>query len=268
LAGRSAGVFVTTASMMAVGAVFTLVYILAAGIPINWDPSGYWLIGLSGLGTAVATLMIFAALTRGPVSLASPTVASFPAISVPLSVLLGERPSLVQWLAMGTTMVGVWLVARAVQNQAGGGRPDYGRANIRGTILISIGAAFIFAFAVLAADVAIDQYHWSQTLLGSRLVGVFFFLLLIPFQRKELRPPPLRAIPLLLLIGLMDTGGHATLYAGLGLEHGQFAVVASTGYTVVTTIISRLFLGEPVSPAQWLGILIVVASVGYLSTTG
>lgn len=268
LSGRSAGVLVTTLAMMVVGALALVLYGFGFDETFDWNPDGYWLIAVSGVGMAVGTLLIFSALTRGPVSLASPTVASYPAISVPLSVALGARPDLVHWLAMAGTMAGVWLVARAVGNKANSHLPDYERANLRRTLVFSVASACTFAVAILAADLAVDRYGWLQTLLGSRFVGIAVLASALFMRRERPQPVPARAWPLLLVLGLLDTAGHALLYIGLGLPNGEFAVVASAAYTGVTTIIARLFLREPVAPTQWLGIGAIIAGVAALSWLG
>ncbi len=266
--GRSAGVLVTTLAMLVVGSVLLVTYTLAAAEPIDWRPDGFWLIALSGAGTAFGTLLIFSALTRGPVSLASPTVASYPAITVPLSVALGARPDLIHWLAMVATMIGVWLVARAVRGKAEIALPDYERGNVRRTLILSIGSAVLFAVAILAADLAVERYGWLQTLIGSRLIGVVILIATMLARRVPIQPIPARAWPLLLILGVLDTSGHALLYIGLSLPNGEFAVVASAAYTGVTTLIARLFLREPVSSTQWLGIGAIIAGVAALSWFG
>ena len=62
--------------------------------------------------------------------------------------------------------------------------------------------------------------------------------------------------------------GHLLLYTGLGLPNGEYAIVASVGYTVVTVVLARIFLREPVSPLQWGGIAMVVGGVGVLAAFG
>lgn len=266
--GRSAGVLITTLALMIIGSVALIAYAYGFGLTIDWNPDGYWLIALSGIGMAAGTLMIFSALTRGPVSLASPTVASYPAIAVPLSVALGARPDLIHWLAMAATMVGVWLVARAIGSTRNSHLPDYERSNVRRTLILSVVSAVCFAIAILAADEAIDRYGWFQTLIGSRLTGIVAMIAAMLVRREPLRPIPRQAWPLLLLLGLLDTSGHAVLYVGLSLPNGEFAVVASAAYTGVTTVIARLFLREPVSPIQWLGILAIIGGVAALAALG
>jgi len=273
--GRAVGVLTTTLAMMAIGSVLLVIYAIAAGTTINWDPSGYWLIAVSSLGIATGTLMIFEALRRGPVSLASPTVASYPAISVPVSMAFGFSPDLPHWLAMGGTMVGVWLVARAVRKHDDEGRPDYVRRNVRVTFLLSAGSAVVFALSLVAADQATDRYGWVQALLGARLIGLVFVGLLflahlsrLPRTDRGIRKIPLKALPFIVAVGVLDTGGHATLYAGMAMPHGEYAIVASVAYTAVTTMIARFFLREPVSLVQWLGVGFVIGGVGVLAAWG
>ncbi|MGD9538084.1 MAG: DMT family transporter [Alphaproteobacteria bacterium] len=266
--GRSVGVLVSALGLMAIGSVALLPYILATGATIDWDAGGFWLIAASGLGMAFGTLLLFAALTRGPVSLASPVVASYPAITVPASLALGARPEPIHWLAMLGTMAGVWLVARAVARHADSQLGDYARSNQRGTLLLAIASAVLFALALIAADLAIERYGWLQTLIGSRLVGAAAFAIVLAFRRHTVRPMPAGTWLLLLVLALLDTSGHAVLYVGLALPDGEYAVVASAAYTGVTTVLAWLFLREPVSRIQWLGIGLIIGGVAVLASAG
>ncbi|MSO70059.1 MAG: DMT family transporter [Alphaproteobacteria bacterium] len=268
LSGRSVGVLVTTLSLMVVGSIALVAYAFGSSAVIDWNPDGYWLIALTGVGMAVGTLLIFLALTRGPVSLASPTASSYPAIAVAFSVALGARPDLIHWLAMIATMAGVWLVAYSVGNKRNRHLPDYERANVRRTLILSSVSAVIFAVAILSADFAIDRYGWLQTLLGSRLSGIVIIGGVMLARREAIGAIPPRTWPLLLIVGTLDTFGHALLYLGLALPNGEFAVVASAAYTGVTTIIARLFLREPVAPIQWLGIAAIIGGIAALNWFG
>ena len=79
---------------------------------------------------------------------------------------------------------------------------------------------------------------------------------------------PTRAWPVLAAFGVLDTMGHLLLYFGLELPNGEYAIVASVGYTVVTVLLARMFLREPVSRLQWGGVAMVVGGVGVLSAFG
>ena len=270
-AGRSVGVLVATFAMMTVGAVLVAVGMAAAGVPFDWRLDGiHWLVGI-GAGTALGSILFFHAVTHGPVSLASPVVACYPAIAVPISVALGARPSPLHWGAMAAAMAGVWLVARATPRGGPGGgaeaAPEYAPAVVRRTILFSLVAAATYAASLTAADRAIEIYGPWQTVLVVRLIGVVVLWVVILARRERARFP-VRAWPVLATFGFLDTLGHLLLYTGLGLAHGEYAIVASVGYTVVTVVLARLFLREPVSPLQWGGVGLVVGGVGILAAFG
>ena len=264
-AGRSVGVLAATCAMMAVGAAMIAVLMAASGEPFDWRPEGlHWLFGI-GAGTVIGSLLFYHAITHGPVSLASPVVACYPAIAVPISVALGARPDPLHWGAMIATMAGVWVTARAAPRSEGA--PEYAPAVVRRAILYALGAAATFAASLTAADKAIDIYGPWQTVLVVRLIGMVALTILLVARRERVRFP-FRAWPILAVFGILDTLGHLLLYTGLGLEHGEYAIVASVGYTVVTVLLARIFLREPVSPLQWGGVGLVVGGVGILAAFG
>ncbi len=265
--GRAIGVPQGLFGMMLVGSLAVGLYVVASGETLVWELSGLWLLVLNGVATVLATMMLFEALTRGPVSLGSPVVSSYPAFAVPMTVVFGARPEIVHWVAMVATLGGIWLVALAVWRVDGGDRPEYAPAVLRRAVLLALGSAFFFAVALLAADHAIERYGLPMTLLSGRIVGALVLGAGFLVMRKVPRMP-LRAWPLILLIALVDTLGYVFVYAGLSLENGEFAIVTSSAYSVVTILLARIFLREQVVPLQWLGVAIVIAGIGTLSATG
>ena len=265
--GRAVGVPQGLFAVMLVGSLAVGLYIVASGEPLVWELSGLWLLVLNGVATVVATFMLFEALTRGPVSLGSPIVSSYPAFAVPMTVVFGARPEPIHWVAMAATIGGVWLVALAVSRVDAGDRPEYAPAVLRRAVPMALGAAIIFAIAILAADEAIDRYGLPLTLLSGRTIGAIVLGLGLLVMRRSPRIP-VRVWPLVLLLATVDTLGYVFVYAGLALENGEFAIVTSSAYSVVTILLARIFLREQVVPLQWLGVAIVIAGMGTLSATG
>ncbi|MBT3172453.1 MAG: EamA family transporter, partial [Rhodospirillaceae bacterium] len=85
---------------------------------------------------------------------------------------------------------------------------------------------------------------------------------------KEKARFPVKAWPLLIGFGALDTAGHLFIFIGLGLEHGEYAIVTSVAYTVVTVLLARTFLREHVSALQWGGVALVVGGVALLAAFG
>ena len=264
--GRAVGVPQGLFGIMLVGSVAIGLYALVSGATFVWEPSGLWLLVLNGVASLLATLLLFEALTQGPVSLSSPIAASNPAIAVPITVVFGARPEPIHWVAMAATLGGVWLVARAV-SRIKDDKPEYAPAVRRRAVLMAIGSAFFFAVALISADHAIERYGLTQTLLTQRLVGAAIMGLAFLAVRRVPRLP-FTSWPLIVLLALLDTLAFVFVYAGLALENGEFAIVTSSAYSVVTILLARIFLREPVVPLQWLGVAIVIAGIGTLSLTG
>ena len=265
--GRAVGVPAGLFGIMLVGSLAVGLYIVISGEPLVWELSGLWLLVLNGVATILATFMLFDALTRGPVSLGSPMVSSYPAFAVPMTVVFGARPEPIHWVAMAATIGGIWLVALAVSRIDAGDKPEYTPAVLRRAVLMAIGSAFFFAVALLAADEAIGRYGLPLTLLSGRLVGAVVLGGIFLALRKAPRMP-VRAWPLILLLAVADTLGYVFVYAGLSLENGEFAIVTSSAYSVVTILLARIILKEQVVRLQWLGVAIVIAGIGTLSATG
>lgn len=265
--GRAIGPPQALLGIMLVGSLGIGIFVVASGETLIWELSGLWLLALNGVATMLATLLLFDALTRGPVSLGSPIASSYPALAVPMTVVFGARPEPIHWVAMAGTLSGVWLVALAVSRVDSGDKPDYAPAVLRRVVPTAIGAAICFAVALLAADHAVERYGLPMTLLSGRIVGAIALGAGFLVMRKVPRMP-LRGWPLILLIALLDTLAYALLYAGLALENGEFAMVTASAYSVVSILLARIILREPVVPLQWLGVAIVIAGIGTLSATG
>jgi len=267
-AGRAVGAVAATLAMMVVGGVLIAAIIGATGEPLVLRLDGvHWLLGI-GAGVAFGSLLFYQAVTHGPLSLATPVVASYPAIAVPVSVILGAQAGPITWAAMAITMVGVWLVVRVVSNSgAGATRTEYAPAVVRQTIFYALAAATIYAVSLSAAARALEIYGPLQTVFAVRIIGVAIVGMFILLRRVKMRFPP-RAWPILVSFGLLDTSGHVMIFVGMRLEHGEYTIVTSVGYTVVTVLLARIFLREPVSARQWGSIALVVAGVAILATFG
>ncbi|MDA0230944.1 MAG: DMT family transporter [Proteobacteria bacterium] len=269
LAGRSVGAMAATFAVMAVGAVLIAAIMLVMGEAIDWRLDGlHWLLAI-GAGTTIGAMLFFYAVTHGPLSLAAPMVASYPAVAVPISVALGARPGPIIWAAMVITLAGIWLVARTVSANGGNSEAkEYTPAAIRRTIIFSLAAASIFAASLTAADNAIQMYGALQTVLVVRLTGAFVLMIVVFGRRRDRARFPFRAWPVLVAFGVLDTLGHLFLFFGIDTAHGEYAIVASVAYTAVTVLLARVFLREPVSPLQWAGVGLTVGGVAILGAFG
>ena len=267
--GRSVGVAASFLVVSLVGLGALLLFMWLRGDSMLWhNPDGLLLTGLgllaaAGVSSAVATILLYEALATGPVSLASTVVSSYPAFAVPISIALGARPEALHWVAILVTMVGICVVARAVFSNRGW-QGQYKRAVIRRSILVSFFGALFFALALISANLAINIYGPWQSMVGVRIVGGVLFVLWF-LMRREAPRFPARLWPLLFALSLLDTMGYLGVYLGFGYVNGEFAIVASSAYSVVTVVLARIFLKEPVGLLQSGGVALVVGGIALLA---
>ncbi len=260
LSGRALGPANAVLGMFLFGTVGLSAWIAIARTPVSLPADGLIWVALSGLGVMAATLLLYAALSRGPVAVAAPVSSSYPAFLALAAPLLGIFPSPVQWLVMATTMAGVWIVAR-------GGRGTAASDGVSLTVLLALGAAILIAVTVLAAREAAAIYGALVALWLSRLVSLACLVVFIAASRTRARLP-LRWWPALALQGVLDTGAFLTLLFGSAGSGAALAAVASAPFAVVTVVLARIFLREPIPARQWAGIAVVSVSVGVLAYSG
>lgn len=105
------------------------------------------------------------------------------------------------------------------------------------------------------------QHIDPRSALVFQAVGAFAFGLVV-LATLGFRPMlHERALPLALLTGVLGiAGGLAYLYA---VARGPVTLISvlTALYPVLTVLLANLFLGEAVSPRQWLGILLGLAAI-------
>lgn len=248
--------------MLAAGAMVLSVYVLVFEPPLVWTWSGFGFIALNGIATTLMTLLLYLGLARGPVSIVAPIVASHPALVVLLAVVLGARPTTIQWIAMAGTLAGALIIAASANNfeQAG----TYDRRQLRATILIACASAVSYAVLIIAAQAAVPIYGEFQTLWLGRLfslaaLGLFFLV------RGQAPRMTLRWAPFVAAQGLLDAGGYLFLFAGSAGPGAEIAAVTASTFGAITTLLAWAVLRERISLVQWSGITLVFTCIALLS---
>ncbi|NIR29084.1 MAG: EamA family transporter [Gammaproteobacteria bacterium] len=263
--GRAMGHETALLGMLGVGALVLPVIVWQADVPWHWQPAGWWLLLLTGVGVMVATLLLYWGLARGPVTVVAPIVGSYPALNLALAVILGTRPTLVQWLAMAVVLIGV--VTVAVSARSFEARLEFTRGHLRTTVTIALGSSLGFAVTVAAAQAAEPIYGQLQTVCIGRWISLLAIGLVFAWRRRAPRIH-LRWWPWLTAQGLLDGGAYIALLAGSQGPRSAIAVVVASSFSAVTVVLARLILRELMTWLQWGGIVLIVAGVGTLSWYG
>ena len=191
-------------------------------------------------------LLLYTSLARGPVSIAAPLISSTPAFVVPGALLLGVVPSSGQLFAMAGVMVGTLIVARTAHPNSG---MREGERGVGMTVATGLGAAFLFAVALLLAREAVPIYGVWQVAWSGRCISLVFVILFMILTRTRVNVPA-RWWPALVAQGVLDAGGLIFLYVGSVGDGAPLASIGSAPLAIVAVLLARIFLKERIPSIQ------------------
>jgi drug/metabolite transporter (DMT)-like permease len=228
----------------------------------GWRP---WAWGfLAGFFNAMAGLGFYRAFEIGKMAVVAPLSASYPALTLLLSWMTGERLSAVRIAGIVCTLVGVVIVAGGEktpdENDAEAVRRS-GRG-IGWAIFASVGFAMLFW---LLGTRIIARVGAIQTVWMIRLTSTLLIAAAILAARQPVRLPRGEVRWMVLGMGIFDTG--AFVLSNLGMKMEQVAVISVLGslYGAVTVGLAAFFLREHVSRWQWIGIVTVFLGIVLIS---
>jgi len=259
---RALGAPLTYGFVLLVGALGSTVWILARGSELIWSPLGCAFAVIHGVFVAVMCILLYIGLARGPIAVVAPIVAGHPALVLIVNVLFGVRPSPWQWAAMITILVGGIFIARTAVAEPESIKADRNRV----TVLIALGACVAYAGIFLTAQVATPLIGALETMWIGRWTGLVFIAVVLLLQ--GVRPSiPAAWLPFVGLQASLDAAGYVTLLAGANSAAPHITMIVASGFSVVTVLLARLVLHEPVSKTQWAAIGLIAVGTAVLTGT-
>ncbi len=214
------------------------------------------LASLSGLLFAMATYCLWRAFSEGPVRMVTPIVSAFPVLHLGLALLEGELIAVTSAALVLVVLVGIAIVA--------GGEDDDGQYSRKSVFLWSLGAAVCFGLTFWLGQGLLEEGEPLPLLLTTRVAALAAVLAFAVLKRGGIVWPRRRDLPVLVLMGLLDTAALAlVLYAGR-LPGGLFATVTASLFGVITILLASMFLNEHLSRRQWVGVLITFGAIAAL----
>jgi drug/metabolite transporter (DMT)-like permease len=233
----------------------------------GWTP---WLFAIvAGLINTIAGLALYHSFEVGNISIAGPVSSSYPALTVALAMLSGERIHALRGAGLALTFIGMILAALSFS-------PDDTHAEIKGTHHAAAHLSRGAAFAIIASVGYGFMFWWLGfhvvPLIGAGLsvwvirLTTFTVLLLAGLPTGRALPLPRGNVWWLLFVtGLMDTSAFVANNAGMGSGHVAVVSVLASLYGAVTVLLSWIFLRERIDRSQWLGIFIIFVGIVLVS---
>jgi drug/metabolite transporter (DMT)-like permease len=214
------------------------------------------LLGNGVLG-AGAYVFFYRALAIGPISIVSPIVSGYAAITVLLAVLvLGERLNAGELAAVVIAFAGVVLASADVRELH-----RIERRELRGILLAVLAMVWIGVFLFWIAYYT-DELGWLvPILLGRVFTAVFLLAAALPRREWRLAGGSRLVLGLIAAIATLDTVGYVVFNLGVQRAETSLVATAAAPYAIVPIVVGVAFLRERPAPSQWLGVAAVIGAM-------
>jgi drug/metabolite transporter (DMT)-like permease len=229
----------------------------------GWHP---WAWGaLAGVMNGFSALGMYRSFEIGKLSVVAPISASYPAITVLISLGTGERLSPARAVGIVLALAGVVLVAAGEKTH----EDESGRPQPRGSRGVdwALGAACGYGVLFWALGKHIIPHTGAiQTVWLIRLTCVILTAAVVLLLKQPIRLPFKRPLPVLVVgMSVLDTCAFVANNRGMQLEQVSVMSVLASLYGAVTVALAAIVLREHVSRWQWLGIVSVFAGICLIS---
>jgi drug/metabolite transporter (DMT)-like permease len=233
----------------------------------GWQP---WAWGASaGTLNAISTLSLYRSFEVGKLSVVAPLSASYPALTVGISIFTGEHLTAMRAAGIMLILVGVIVVVRGeVEPES---VPSTSQPIPKKKPASGVGAAMISAvgFGVLfwlLGNRVVPRVGFASTVWMIRLTSSALTALVVLAMKQPISLPRKNSVSIWLLgMGVLDTGAFVLNNLGMQLEQVSIVSVLASLYGAVTVLLSTVVLREKMSRWQWLGIVAIFAGIALVS---
>ena len=240
----------------AIGLLLVAAIVVAGGFELQADRI-WWGVGAGVIGS-LGVGLFYAGLAAGAMSLVAPLSACGAIVPVVVALAGGERLAALTVVGMVLALTGAVLVSRTTTG------------HLRLTpkvIAMAVGAGLAFGTVITMFQQGGqgDDDASMTVVLAARAASLAATSVAVLATRTSLALPDARVVPLLVGVGLGDTGANVLLtLASGGGEDGLVAVLASL-YPVVTVMLAGVVLRERLSAWQAAGVAAALAGVALVS---
>jgi len=232
----------------------------------GWQP---WAWGvLAGTMNAISTLSLYRSFEIGKLAVVAPVSSAYPALTLLLSLLTGERLTPARAVGIALTLLGAIVVARgetsAEKNDAAFEQKRKKTTRAIGWALIStIGFGGLFW---LLGNYVVPRVGYASTVWMIRLTSSVLTALVILLTKQAISPPLQGAVRgSLLCMGIFDTGAFIMNNRGMQIEQVSVVSVLASLYGAVTVGLAAIFLHEHLSRWQWVGVVALFVGIYLIS---
>jgi drug/metabolite transporter (DMT)-like permease len=258
--------------VMLLGLTIALPGAILTGVPPDLDLATVGWLAIVGVGNVGGLVLVYAALRVGKVGIVAPITSTEGALTALIAIALGERIAAGAALTLAVIAVGIALAAvhrdegpteaTAAGSGASGASGASRAADARRAVLLSIGAASVFALGLYAAGHVSAHLPPIWVVLPARLFGTV--ALALPLALTGRLRVTRRTAPLVVVAALGELLG--SICFALGARWGiAITAVLSSQFAALAAIAAYLLFRERLLRIQVAGVAVIAVGVGALS---
>ena len=228
----------------------------------GWRP---WMWGiLAGVLNAVSTLALYRSFEIGKMSIVAPISSGYPALTMVLSAMTGERLTVLRIVGILTTIAGVLIVARGEELPDADEAITHAAEKHLGVGWAALaGVGFGVLFWILGIRV-VPSVGSAPTVWLIRLTSVVSTAAVMMGLRRSVALPG-ASTRWILGVGILDTSAFVLGNYGMRMEQVSVVSVLTSLYGAVTVGLAATILRERISRVQWVGIGAIFAGIVLIS---
>jgi drug/metabolite transporter (DMT)-like permease len=217
------------------------------------------------LNTA-STIALYRSFEIGVLAIVAPIAASYPALTVILSLASGEILRTARAFGIAAAIGGVVLAATSFAPVLASTPSPHHKGHLTRGVSWAIAAAVGYGMLFWLLGFRVMPVFDSFASVWIIRVTTFSTLMLLARPvRQSIRLPDWGTGWLIGGIGVVDTSAFIANNAALKTEQVAAASVLASLYGAVTVLLAALFLREKLEWSQWLGIALIFAGIALIS---
>lgn len=253
---------VLTLLVMLISTAGMSVWFITTGDWPQWDQQAWLASAVSGALNLVVLYLLYLALRRGPVSVASPAASTFTIMLVGWNALAGEPWSYWQLIAVVIVFLGVAMLARRTSTP--GIDDAYDATWIRTTALFGLAAAAAVSVRMFLAQDASVVLGPASALYLNRIFALIASLLVVTFliiKTGHIRWPNRNIVKLIGLQAILEASALGVFLLGSAGGGRIGASIGFSAFAAVTAIVASVWLGERIGRRRAFWIVVIVAGL-------
>ena len=248
--------------IMFISFILTSIWLLISWDWPRWEFYSWSVAIVSGVLNIIVVALLYKALSRGPVYVASPATSSFLVILILFNVLNGQPFTFFQLIAGIFVFIGILMLS--FPDMKDSNLTKYSSNYLRVTAFLGIASGFTIALRFFLAQESLSSltaFHSLYLNRVSALIVILFILLIYIIKNNKYNLPNGKYLILIIIQAVFENLALVSFLFGSKGDGRIGSTIGFSAFAVVTTATAWIWLGEKVPFKKVIWIVIISLSL-------